>query len=102
MRIETQKILKLKLSLTLLTLLLQAEDFYVLNEDVAEAAALAAEAAADRQAGEPSNELASYTLPDAELLATGVLPPPGPALLTKTPAKSGKIGRRRGGKKNTR
>ena len=84
-------------------LTLQAEDFYALNEDVAEAAALAAEAAANGQSGEPSNELASYTLPDAELLATGVLPPPGPGkLLANNPAQSGKVGRRRGGKKNTR
>merc|ERR1712098_498606 len=81
----------------------QAEDFYVLNEEVAEAAAAAA---ADGQDGEPSNELASYTLPDPEILATGVLPPPAaPAKLTfpnPSFAQSGKIGRRRGGKKNTR
>merc|ERR1712117_595271 len=80
----------------------QAEDFYALNEDVAEAAAAAAAAAADGQDGEPSNELASCTLPDPEILATGVLPPPAaPAKLTfpnPSFAQSGKIGRRRGGK----
>ena len=42
----------------------QAEDFYSLNEDVAAAAAAATAAGEEGGAGEPSNELATYTLPD--------------------------------------
>merc|ERR1712014_52971 len=60
----------------------QAEDFYSLNEEVAAAAAAAAEAAAGRSeaggAGEPSNELASYTLPGGQ---SDLLPPPPPLTL---------------------
>ena len=69
----------------------QAEDFYSLNEEVAAAAAAAAEAAAGRSdaEGEPSNELASYTLPGGE---TDFLPPPAPLTLNAR--------RNRGPKKN--
>ena len=55
--------------------------------EIAEAAAAAA--------GEPSNELASYSLPDQGLLASGVLPPPPPPKL-QLPAR----GSRRGPKSN--
>ena len=47
----------------------QAEDFYSLNEDVAAAAAAATAAAEEGGAGEPSNELATYTLPEQSLPA---------------------------------
>ena len=72
----------------------QAEDFYSLNEDVVAEQAEIAEAAA-AAAGEPSNELASYSLPDQGLLASGVLPPPPPPKL-QLPAR----GSRRGPKSN--
>lgn len=53
-----------------------------MNEDVvAEQAEIAEAAAAAAAAGEPSNELASYSLPDQGLLASGVLPPPPPPKL---------------------
>ena len=39
-------------------------------------------------AGEPSNELASYALPDPGLLASGVLPPPPPPKLIKRGPKN--------------
>ena len=71
----------------------QAEDFYSLNEEVAAAAAAAAEAANGRSeaggAGEPSNELASYTLPGGQ---SDLLPPPAPLTLNAR--------RNRGPKKN--
>ena len=72
-----------------------AEDFYSLNEDiVAEQEAIAAAAAE----GESSNELSTYTLPDAETF-TGVLPPaPAPKLTLP----SQKVPRKRGPKKHTR
>merc|ERR1711953_1392738 len=58
----------------------QAEDFYSLNEDVAAAAAAATAAAEEGGAGEPSNELASYTLPEQPL------PPSAP--LNRRPKKN--------------
>ena len=51
----------------------QAEDFYSLNEDVAAAAAAATAAAEEGGAGEPSNELASYTLPEQTPQASAAL-----------------------------
>ena len=68
----------------------QAEDFYSLNEDVVAEQAEIAEAAA-AAAGEPSNELASYSLPDQGLLASGVLPPPPPPKL-QLPARANRRG----------
>ena len=71
-----------------------AEDFYSLNEDiVAEQEAIAAAAA-----GESSNELSTYTLPDAETFS-GVVPPDQPPKLVLPPAAGAKVGRRRGPKK---
>ena len=58
----------------------QAEDFYSLNEDVAAAAAAATAAAEEGGAGEPSNELATYTLPEQA--------PPAPTPLRRGPKKN--------------
>ena len=60
----------------------QAEDFYSLNEDVAAAAAAASAEAGG--AGEPSNELATYTLPEAA--AAPVAP------LRRNPKKNNRFG----------
>ena len=61
----------------------QAEDFYSLNEDVAAAAAAATAAAEEGGAGEPSNELATYTLPEQSLPA---------APLRRGPKKNNRFG----------
>ena len=72
----------------------QAEDFYSLNEEVAAAAAAATAAGAGGD-GEASDDLTSYTSPEADAadpegLVAGVLPP----------AQGAGRGGRRGGKAN--
>ena len=83
-------------------MIFKAEDFYSLNEDVVAAAIAASEKGQD---GEPSNDLAAYSLPDSEVLGSGVLPPPPPPKLilpNNAPALAARVGRRKGAKRNNR
>ena len=71
---------------------LQAEEFYSLNEEVAAAAAAATAAGAGGGEGAASSDLASYSLQNNPALTTGVLPP------RAQPRRVAKKVGRRGGK----